>query len=511
MRIEWRAEDGTILGYAGVAEQPPASGSATNPDLWPRIWIKGQAPANSAYAVPHLRKLPTESGTDSYLFVHKPMHTSSAAGRAQPTPYAPGAFTYLDGEQIITGSVKARAVNTPDLLATIATINQAFITDAHVVELSAATLKAGTALTGSLTVNGQPLGTIKNQAEDPAGRINQASTQIDPGKIRISGSTTLADWRKGGDETRIDGGNISANTVKANALEIGSRNITLTGIQFEHNSPSTNKVSWTAGRIVWIADAGASTSTVIPAGNATWTSGVLYIYWAKGATSFSTTTSLATAMATDNVCLATYEGGTKLDADYGRTVVDGASIKTGTVTAAQLVKTAAVLTDTAQIGDGIITNAKIGNIIQSSNFVTGEDGVGWQIDKAGSAEFNSVKIRRQLAVQTGTFNVSATTSTLLDGKLLTSGPIRYVHTETSVGISAWAGAKRTYLAVAGMVGATATAQSATGTELWGWVAHVAPLTRWSDPQNLRIVFELWAQGITSLSAHQIKWTLYEVS
>ena len=66
---------------------------------------------------------------------------------------------------------------------------------------------------------------------------------------------------------------------------------------------------------------------------------MLYIYWAKGATSFSTTTSLATAMATDNVCLATYEGGTKLDADYGRTIVDGGSIKTGTVTAAQLVKT----------------------------------------------------------------------------------------------------------------------------------------------------------------------------
>ncbi|ARJ70080.1 phage tail tip fiber protein [Paracoccus contaminans] len=439
------------------------------------------------------------------------MQTGSAESRSEPTPYAPGSFTYIDGNSIITDTIKARAVDTPNLLATIATIREAFITDAHVVELSAATLKAGTALTGSLTVNGQPLATIKNQAEDPAARINAANTQIDPGKIRISGTTTLSDWRKGGDETRIDGGNISANTVKANALEIGSRNITLTGIQFEHNSPSTNKVSWTAGYIRYIDDTGATVSRSIPAGNATWSSGVMYIYWAKGSNAFTTTSTLSIAMATDNVCIATYEGGTKLDADYGRTIVDGASIKTGTVTATQLVKTAAVLTDSAQIGDGIITNAKIGNIIQSSNFVTGEDGVGWQINKAGSAEFNSVKIRRQLAVQTGTFNVSATTATLLDGKQLTSGPIRYVYTETSVGISAWAGAKRTYLAVAGMVGATATAQSATGAELWGWVAHVAPLTRWSDPQNLRIIFELWAQGITSLSAHQIKWTLYEVS
>lgn len=30
-------------------------------------------------------------------------------------------------------------------------------------------------------------------------------------------------------------------TISANSLEIGSRNITLTGIQFEHNSPGQNQ------------------------------------------------------------------------------------------------------------------------------------------------------------------------------------------------------------------------------------------------------------------------------
>lgn len=79
--------------------------------------------------------------------------------------------------------------------------------------------------------------------EDAGDVINAGSTQIDPGKVRISGGATLADWRRGGGETRIDGGALSANTVAANKLEIGSRNVTLTGIQFEHNSPTANRVS----------------------------------------------------------------------------------------------------------------------------------------------------------------------------------------------------------------------------------------------------------------------------
>lgn len=67
-------------------------------------------------------------------------------------------------------------------------------------------------------------------------------------------------------------------------------------------------------------------------------------------------------MSPDVVCLATYEGGTKLDADYGRTVVDGSTIKTGTITATQLVKTAALITTSAQLGSAVVKAAQIGNL-----------------------------------------------------------------------------------------------------------------------------------------------------
>lgn len=74
-------------------------------------------------------------------------------------------------------------------------------------------------------------------------------------------------------------------------------------------------------------------SSPIAAGQATWTSGIGYIYWVKGANVLSWTTTQAAAFGVDNVILATYQGGKALDPDYGRTVIDGTDIKTGTLTA----------------------------------------------------------------------------------------------------------------------------------------------------------------------------------
>lgn len=52
---------------------------------------------------------------------------------------------------------------------------------------------------------------------------------------------------------------------------------------------------------------------------------------------------------------------------------------------------------TAYIADAAITNAKIGSVIQSSNFVSGS--AGWQINKTGTAEFNSGTFRGTLSVK----------------------------------------------------------------------------------------------------------------
>ena len=171
--------------------------------------------------------------------------------------------------------------------------------------------------------------------ENAAEVVNAGTTRIEPGKILIAGETTLADWRSGGDLTEINGGKLSANSVHANSLVIGQRGVDIINLEFEHNKPSLNSVSWTSGTIAYIGDDGNSAWRDVVAGNAAYTTGTLYVYWVKGATQLSTTTSLPVAQAADCVILATYQGDNRLVAQYGRTVIDGNQIKTGTIRAEQ--------------------------------------------------------------------------------------------------------------------------------------------------------------------------------
>lgn len=118
------------------------------------------------------------------------------------------------GDNIIV----ARHLTAGELITLSAQIKNAVITDAKIADLSAAKLTAGTALANSITVNGQALGTVQSNANDPAARINAASTNILPGRITISGPATLLDWTASGDRTQIDGGRIFTNSISANSI-----------------------------------------------------------------------------------------------------------------------------------------------------------------------------------------------------------------------------------------------------------------------------------------------------
>ncbi len=182
-------------------------------------------------------------------------------------------------------------------------------------------------------VSGASLG-----AQDPATRINASTTQITPGLIQVSGTTTLADWRHGSDLTKIDGGDVFANSITANKIIVGSRGLLVSGLAFTANAPALNRVSWTAGAIGYMDDNGVSSSVSIT-GNSTataWTSGTQYLYWVRGETIIRMTTVLATASGVNNVIFATYTGGTSLVANQGRTLIDGSNIKTGTIEATRM-------------------------------------------------------------------------------------------------------------------------------------------------------------------------------
>ena len=495
-----------------------ASSSGTGPNLQPRIIFHDSAGAVlSSVVIDVIASLPT-SFTPYAGQVTPPAGACFASWSLPTFDTTSPVDVQIDyvrirraglGQLLVDGEIQANHLTTGELLTLTAQIKNAIITDAKIANLSAAKLVAGTALTSSLTVNGDALSTIQGRAADPAARINAASTQIDPGKIVISGGTTLADWRKGGDLTKIDGGNISANTIAANAAVIGMRGVSISGVQFEHNSPTANKVSWTGGTIQYINDAGTATTATITASNATWTSGTLYLYWEKGTTTIGSTTTLASAMLDTRIVLATYRGGVDLVTNYGRTVIDGSTIKTGTVDAAQMAT-----------GDLSVQGmAAFGGTLQSSPFTPGS--TGWQIKSAGDAEFNTAIIRnptiiRPLVLDSGTITVGDFTPTSSGSGLPTSdgwgtiGKSIWVDT-TSVPISAWAGTNKTYVCNVAMTAGTVFRIGGTEDIYWGWVATVLPLTRWNVPQTLRLRIDFYSHLVSNVTGCEITWKIYEIT
>ena len=252
--------------------------------------------------------------------------------------------------------------------------------------LSAAAITAGSVLSNAVVVGsaGPTLATILANAAlgatDPASRINAGSTLIQPGLILLAGSTTLANWQKGGDTTKIDGGAISANTITANKISIGLRGIDIAGLEF---GTAGNTLSWSAGTIIYIDDSGNPQTSNVAAGSVDWTAGTQYVYWTQGGTTLAATTDMPTAAGATKVIMATYRGGTDSVITYGRTLIDGSKIITNSITSNQL-STGLLLTQTAQIGDAIITSAKIASIT-AAQITTGT--IGAQTITLGDSKF----------------------------------------------------------------------------------------------------------------------------
>ena len=89
------------------------------------------------------------------------------------------------------------------------------------------------------------------------------------------------------------------------------------------------------------------------------------------------------------------------------------------------------------IQDGTISNAKIGNFIQSNNYVAGS--AGWKLDKAGDAEFNNVTVRGVVYASGGRFTgeiqaISGKFKGTVEAQSFI-GDIANMHTGTDVSLS----------------------------------------------------------------------------
>jgi hypothetical protein len=265
----------------------------------------------------------------------------------------------IDANAITAGKIIAGAVGADQIAANAISANK-IATNAiyarHIVggEITAEKIAAGTItadkLFGDLTGNlfspstslpaaitvgstGVNIGTIESRAANPAARINANSTLIEPGKIQISGSTTLSNWRAGGDNTQINGGAIAANTITANKITIGNRGIHLAGCDFSVNG---NTLTWSAGFIHYLNDLGNPAIAAVPQSFVNWSSGTVYIYWINGEATLRTTTVYTSATGDDRVLIGSYNGGNDFSMTMGRTIIEGDRIRTNTISANKL-------------------------------------------------------------------------------------------------------------------------------------------------------------------------------
>jgi hypothetical protein len=194
-------------------------------------------------------------------------------------------------------------------------------------------------------LNGNNVGSTIIGSANPAARINLPAntTKIDPGKITITGATTLADWKNGPDSTEINGGSIAANTIVTSKLKVGARGISFRDLVFQllrNSAGDFTGISWSAGTAMWVNDSNVNVDTAIAAGSGgALGSGAspLYFYWPKGGNALVQTYDRSLAVHPDSVHIATHTGGVNLVQMYGGTIIDGANISTGTLSAEKII------------------------------------------------------------------------------------------------------------------------------------------------------------------------------
>ena len=204
--IFWREADGAFISASSIA-LPSIPSSGGNPDLWPRYTVIAQAPANAAFAQMSARKNGTNSGTNSYLFLTKPMFAETHANATTSRPYTAGAATLIDGDGIVSDSVTADKMVAGTITA---------------AEIKAATITAAEIAANTITANEIKAGTIT--------------------ATEIAANTITA-------------GQIAANTIRAS--ELAANSITAAGAHIANATVDTLQIK---GNAVTVANFGIRTS-----------------------------------------------------------------------------------------------------------------------------------------------------------------------------------------------------------------------------------------------------------
>ncbi|ACL61765.1 TipJ family phage tail tip protein [Methylobacterium nodulans] len=331
--VSWYDAGGNYLGATTttVVENQMSTG---NLNAWARCTGMGTAPGGAATATVSLR-MSFNGGDGPYNFWSGIYFAQAKNNQTQYSDWAPGSATVIWGGVIATRSITADRIAVRSLTADL--IVGATITGYEI---------AGSTITGA--------------------HIQSNSIYAD--KIQVGGGQSLTSWM-GSDTTKINGGAIEANSIRVNTLTVGLRGVRTVGLDFSVDK-NTRTISWTAGFILWIDDAGNNVASQVPAGTANGGATFVYVWWNK----FTPNQLNAAAnnwndIFTDKntILLASYDGYAGLNVLLGGTIIDGTRINTGTITANQIAANAIQASHIAanqiqasHISAGQVTADKIG-------------------------------------------------------------------------------------------------------------------------------------------------------
>lgn len=346
-RSAWTTQQTVVGGLDTIPPAPPTGLSVTN--SIGAFFLRWTAPGDSDVAAVEVYEAASNSTAGAELVATVPALPFGDSGVTISRPT--GSIRWFFLRAIDTS--QNRSTWTSGVQGTIPAINGA--SDVIARSITAGSIALGTltgdliqaqaittdklAVTGALPVGltvgptGATLGTIDTRSSNPAARVNENTTLIAPGRIQVSGTTDLTHWRDGGDNTSIRGGAIAANSVTANKLEIGARGVSFDRFSF---STSGNTLSWGAGRVAYVNDAGTPVAFDVAGGSYTYTAtggDVTWLYWPKDGTALIATKSLGTAMNAGTVLVGSYYGGSLFTAVYGKTIIDATGISTPSLSA----------------------------------------------------------------------------------------------------------------------------------------------------------------------------------
>ncbi|WOI54951.1 phage tail protein [Palleronia sp. LCG004] len=144
--------------------------------------------------------------------------------------------------------------------------------------------------------------------------------------------------------------------------------------------------------------------------------------------------------------------------------------------------------------------------LQSDNYSS--NSAGWGIFRGGYAEFQNIKVRRQLQVATGAFYVNFATD---NTPAITERGSWYV--DTGFQVEAWRGSTRAYEAVAGLEGNVSVdydSGRALNSFRWGWDVKVIYMTRGDGYASIVLKIQ-GSQANVQRVRGDLRWRLMEIT